>query len=184
MTNEQARAILISAAENVLGELCEDEPLDLYDALELAIDALEATRWRDPRYELPEKRRPVLDECGQLVYLDDEGVWRYMDDGVTDYYNDMKVHVSSWIPIPEGDKSIPIKPDYDMWALYSTCGNDPDETCSLCGDTSFEGRYGLLASLQAVAEDQRNYCPNCGREIDFWTHLRPKIGQICGHKSL
>ena len=41
------------------------------------------------------------------------------------------------------------------------------ETCSLCGDTSFEGRYGLLASLQAVAKDQRNFCPNCGREIEL-----------------
>ena len=43
----------------------------------------------------------------------------------------------------------------------------PNETCSLCGDTSFEGRYGLLASLQAVAKDQRNFCPNCGREIEL-----------------
>lgn len=41
----------------------------------------------------------------------------------------------------------------------------PTETCSLCGDTTFEGRYGLIASLQAVAEDQRNFCPNCGRAI-------------------
>lgn len=41
MTNKQARAILINAAENVLGSRCEDEPLDLYYALELAIDALD-----------------------------------------------------------------------------------------------------------------------------------------------
>ena len=41
MTNKQARAILINAAENVLGEHCRDEPHDLYYALELAIDALD-----------------------------------------------------------------------------------------------------------------------------------------------
>ena len=45
--------------------------------------------------------------------------------------------------------------------------HESTETCSLCGDTSFEGRYGLLASLQAVAKDQRNFCPNCGREIEL-----------------
>jgi hypothetical protein len=125
MTNEEARDLLMQISDWIY-EKTLGIGVDYYDALELAIDALEATRWRDSRYELPEKRRPVLDECGQLVYLNNEGVWRYMDDGVTDYYSDIKVHVSSWIPMPEGDKSIPIKPDYDMWTLYSTCGHDPD----------------------------------------------------------
>lgn len=126
MTNKQARAILIELAENVLADRYEDEPLDLYYALEMATDALEATRWRDSRYELPEKGRPVLDGYGQLVYLNNEGIWEYVDDDTPDYYKRREADVPFWIPIPESDKSIPIKPDYDMWTLYSTCGHEPD----------------------------------------------------------
>ena len=121
-------------------------------------NALDAVRWRDSRYELPEKRRPVLDECGQLVYLNDEGVWRYIDDDVT--YNGIKVHVPSWMPIPEGDKSIPIKPNFDMWILCPTCGHDPD----------FKDVGGFEPDPDDPPFDHwvgPSFCPRCGQAFDL-----------------
>lgn len=161
MTNEEAIIILLNAAaENDLGTRREDELPDLYDALELAIDVLEATRWRDSRYELPEKGCPVLDDCGQLVYLTNEGVWRYIDDDTPDYYKGRETHVPSWMPIPERDKSIPIKPDFDMWILCPVCGHDPD----------FKDVGGFEPDPDDPPFDHwigPSFCPRCGQAFDL-----------------
>ena len=65
MTNKQARAILIELAENVLADRYEDEPLDLYYALELAIDALDETD-KKPWYEW--EWSEIIEESNFIIF--------------------------------------------------------------------------------------------------------------------
>lgn len=150
MTNKEAVALLMNISAY---DIDSQRGYRKQEALEMAIEALNATRWIPMTEKLPEEFEDVLcctDEGAIIIaccYYYDNGDYDF--DG---YECDIDGNVVAWMPLPEAYKEVEELPENKLSENYRDQKNSITKQKILYAIRDFTSEHGYAPTIEEIGE--------------------------------